>query len=157
MQYTYFNFIILNFFKSEAFLKLGQFRPHVRLCFNSKDFLDTKKYPKAKFVGKIIDLTSVNFNKNGTYNATATGDLTIKNVTKTITEKGTILVENGNSTAVENVHHYPSHVRIIHEPYRGAYQARNTGVRWRSSAQITGIPVRGCASCTPLACAYIAQ
>lgn len=66
--------------------------------FNSSDFLDTKKFPKAKFTGKISNLNEVNFSKDGTYDANATGELTIKEVTKTVNAKGTITVLNGKVT-----------------------------------------------------------
>jgi polyisoprenoid-binding protein YceI len=61
--------------------------------FNSSDFLDTKKEPKAKLVGKITNLSQVNFKKDGTYNAEVSGELTIKGITKTITEKAIIIVK----------------------------------------------------------------
>lgn len=66
--------------------------------FNSSDFLDTKKYPKAKFTGKISNLSEINFSKDGTYQANATGELTIKEVTKPVTATGTITVLNGKVT-----------------------------------------------------------
>lgn len=61
--------------------------------FNSSDFLDTKKEPKSKLVGKITNLSQVNFKKDGTYNAEVSGELTIKGTTKTISEKVTIIVK----------------------------------------------------------------
>ena len=69
--------------------------------FNSSDFLDTKKEPKAKLVGKIMNLSQVNFKKDGTYNATISGDLTIKGVTKSISEKATIIVK-GTSVSLKS-------------------------------------------------------
>ncbi len=66
--------------------------------FNSKDFLDTKKYPKAKYIGKISNLSDINFAKDGTYKANATGELTIKDVTKPVTATGSITVLNGKIT-----------------------------------------------------------
>lgn len=66
--------------------------------FNSSDFLDTKKEPKAKLVGKITNLSQVNFKKDGTYNADVSGELTIKGVTKSITEKATIIVKGSTIT-----------------------------------------------------------
>lgn len=66
--------------------------------FNSADFLDTKQFPKSKFVGKITNLPSINFSKDGTYPATARGELTLKDVTKTINETGTIKVEGTKLT-----------------------------------------------------------
>ena len=69
--------------------------------FNSKNFLDTKKHPKAKFVGKITNLNNINFDKDGTYNASISGELVIKDVAKQHSEKGTITV-NGNSIKVNS-------------------------------------------------------
>lgn len=63
--------------------------------FNSEKYLNTKVYPKAKFVGTIQNIKAVNFKKDGTYNVTVTGDMTIKATTKKISEKGTIKVEKG--------------------------------------------------------------
>lgn len=68
--------------------------------FNSANFLDTKKFPKAKFTGKITNLDEVNFTTDGTYAANVTGDMTIKGVTKKLTEKGTVTVK-GNTVSVE--------------------------------------------------------
>ncbi len=64
--------------------------------FNSKSFLHTKKFPKSKFVGKITNLSSINFNKDGVYPATVTGNLTLKDVTKSVTETGTVTVKGGS-------------------------------------------------------------
>lgn len=60
--------------------------------YNGKDFLDTKQFPRAKFVGKITDISKVDFSKAGTYPVEVTGDLTIKDKTNRIKEKGTITV-----------------------------------------------------------------
>jgi len=61
--------------------------------FNGPDFLDTQKEPKAKLVGKITNLAQVDFKKDGTYTANVAGEMTIKGVTKPITEKATITVK----------------------------------------------------------------
>jgi len=63
--------------------------------FNSKKFLDTKANPKAKLVGKITDLSKVNFTKDGSYPVNVTGNLTINGVTNAINEKATISVKSG--------------------------------------------------------------
>jgi len=63
--------------------------------FNSNNFLDTKEYPKSKFKGKITNLDQIDFIKDGSYEAIVEGDMTIKGVTKPISEKGTINVKNG--------------------------------------------------------------
>jgi polyisoprenoid-binding protein YceI len=64
--------------------------------FNGNDFLNTKAFPKAKFVGKISNVLEIDFSKDGVYPASVTGQLTIKDATNPIQVNGTITVENGN-------------------------------------------------------------
>lgn len=61
--------------------------------YNSKKFLDTKKFPKSKLKGEITNLSDVHFNVDGTYNATVEGTLTIHGETKNIKENTTITVK----------------------------------------------------------------
>ena len=63
--------------------------------FNSEKFLDTKTFPKAKFKGKITNLKDIHFDKDGTYSAIVAGDMTIKETTNPVNEKGTITVKAG--------------------------------------------------------------
>jgi polyisoprenoid-binding protein YceI len=66
--------------------------------FNTPDFLDSKQFPKAKFKGKISNLSAVNFKKDGSYSATFTGSLTLHGVTKTVTETGKIKISGSKIT-----------------------------------------------------------
>jgi len=66
--------------------------------FNSKKFLHTKANPKAKLVGKITNLSAIDFTKDGSYAADIKGDLTINGVTNPINEKATIDITNGKMT-----------------------------------------------------------
>jgi len=66
--------------------------------FNGKDFLDTKQYPKSKFKGTITNLSEIDFKKDGTYSAKVKGELTIKGVTKSVNETGTIKVAGDKIT-----------------------------------------------------------
>ncbi|MCF6169077.1 YceI family protein [Lutibacter sp.] len=68
--------------------------------YNSSKFLDTKKFPKSKFKGKITNITDINFDKDGTYNATVKGEMTLHGVTKAITETAVITIK-GNKVIVE--------------------------------------------------------
>ena len=63
--------------------------------FNSGKFLDTKEFPKAKLKAKITNLTEINFAKDGVYMAKVEGTLTIKGVTKPVSESGTVTVKEG--------------------------------------------------------------
>ena len=66
--------------------------------FNNSNFMDSKKYPRLTLKGKITNLSAINFSKNGKYETTVAGDLTIKGVTKPVTEKATVEVNNGKLT-----------------------------------------------------------
>jgi len=68
--------------------------------YNSAKFLDTKTFPKAKFKGKIINLSDIDFSKDGTYNANVSGELAIHGVAKPVTETGTITI-NGSKALIE--------------------------------------------------------
>jgi len=68
--------------------------------FNGKDFLNTKAFPKAKFQGKITDLSAIHFNQDGSYTAAVAGDLTLKDVTNPVSANGTITVK-GSTVTVE--------------------------------------------------------
>src|SRR5665647_1165402 len=67
----------------------------------NENYMESDKFPKATFKGKITNLQSVNFAKHGTYDVTVEGDLTIRDATNKINAKGTIEVNasgiNANS------------------------------------------------------------
>lgn len=64
--------------------------------YNSKKFLDTKKFPKSKLKGKITNLSDVHFDTDGIYDTTVEGSLTIHGQTKNIQEKATITVKGSS-------------------------------------------------------------
>ncbi len=55
-----------------------------------KKYLEMDKYPKASFKGKIKG--EIDYDKPGSYKATATGKLKIHGIEKDVTEKGTVTV-----------------------------------------------------------------
>ena len=61
----------------------------------NENYLESNKYPKAIFKGKINDLTKVNFSADGNYLVEVSGDLTMHGVTNKITASGTITVKSG--------------------------------------------------------------
>lgn len=67
--------------------------------FNGATYMNSAKYPKASFTGKVTDLSKVDFTKDGSYNVTVSGNLTIKDVTKPVSAAGTITVKDGKITA----------------------------------------------------------
>jgi len=65
-----------------------------------KKYLETEKYPKAGFKGKIQG--KVDYDKPGAYKVTATGKLKIHGVEKNITEKGTVTVVEGGGVKLQS-------------------------------------------------------
>ena len=63
--------------------------------YNSKKFLNTKKFPKGKFKGTITNLSDIDFSKDGSYEAMVSGTLTIHGVSKEIAEKFDLVVKDG--------------------------------------------------------------
>ena len=65
----------------------------------NENYMESAKYPKATFKGKIEDQAKVNFAQDGTYNAVLTGDLTVHGVTKPVKLPVTFQVKAGKITA----------------------------------------------------------
>ncbi|MCX6260643.1 MAG: YceI family protein [Bacteroidia bacterium] len=65
----------------------------------NENYLESEKFPKSTFKGKITNLTAVDFNKKGHYDVTVEGDLTIHDVTKKVTVKVGVDVISGGIDA----------------------------------------------------------
>jgi polyisoprenoid-binding protein YceI len=78
----------------------------------NENYMESEKYPKSTFKGTITNLSSVNFSKNGTYEATVEGDLTIHNVTNKVIIKGTIEVVTGGINASSKFSVVPEDYKI---------------------------------------------
>ncbi len=64
----------------------------------NENYMESDKFPKTTFKGKIDNLAAVNFTKDGTYNSKVTGDLTMHGVTKKVTVDGIFKVAQGKVT-----------------------------------------------------------
>lgn len=64
----------------------------------NENYMESDKYPKAEYKGKITDISKVNFAKDGTYNVSTAGKMTIHGVTKDVTIPGTITVKGSEAT-----------------------------------------------------------
>jgi polyisoprenoid-binding protein YceI len=78
----------------------------------NENYMESDKIPKSSFKGKITDLSSVDFKKNGMYEVTVEGDLTIHNVTNKISTKGTIEVVSGGINANSKFNIVPEDYKI---------------------------------------------
>jgi polyisoprenoid-binding protein YceI len=61
----------------------------------NENYVESDTYPNASFVGKITNYSSLDITKSGSVSVTVSGTLTIKGVSKEITETGTIEISNG--------------------------------------------------------------
>lgn len=59
----------------------------------NENYMESVRIPKSTFQGRITNLHSVDFRKDGTYPASVEGDLTIHGVKQHITSSGTITVK----------------------------------------------------------------
>jgi hypothetical protein len=65
----------------------------------NENYMESSKFPKSTFIGKITNPTAVNYTKDGEYSVQVEGDLTMHGVTKKITEKASIIVNKGKISA----------------------------------------------------------
>jgi hypothetical protein len=78
----------------------------------NENYMDSEKFPKSVFRGKITNISTIDFSKNGTYNVTVDGDLTIHNVTNKISTKGTIEILTGGINASSKFNIVPEDYKI---------------------------------------------
>lgn len=64
----------------------------------NENYVESDKYPKSTFDGKVNNISSINFSKDGTYEADISGNLTIHGVTKPVNTKGKFIVNGGKVT-----------------------------------------------------------
>lgn len=65
----------------------------------NENYVESTKYPKSTFKGKITNLSTVSFAKDGAYPVNVEGDMTLHGVTKKITTSGTITIKGGKVAA----------------------------------------------------------
>ena len=61
----------------------------------NENYVESDKFPDAKFVGKVANIKDINLTKDGVYDANVEGKLTMHGVTKEVSEKGTLEVKQG--------------------------------------------------------------
>ncbi|HRI59629.1 MAG TPA: YceI family protein [Saprospiraceae bacterium] len=68
----------------------------------NENYLESTKYPKATFTGKLDNPGSVDTGKDGTYKVNASGTLTMHGVSKTVAAPVTFTVKGGKVSAAVN-------------------------------------------------------
>ena len=61
----------------------------------NENYMESEKYPKASFKGKIVNIKDVDLKKDGEYKITIKGDLTLHGVTNPVEVLGTMTVKGG--------------------------------------------------------------
>lgn len=61
----------------------------------NENYVESEKYPKATFKGKINDISKVNFDQDGTYPIAVSGVMNLHGISKEINVKGVITIEKG--------------------------------------------------------------
>lgn len=64
----------------------------------NENYMESDKYPKAEYKGKISNPAAVNFSKDGSYNVKTSGKLMMHGVTKDVSAPGTVTVKSGVAT-----------------------------------------------------------
>jgi polyisoprenoid-binding protein YceI len=77
----------------------------------NENYIESSKYPKSTFKGKIENISQVDFSKDGKYMVTVSGQLTIHGVTKDVSTPGVIEIANGEVNA-------SSEFKILIEDYK---------------------------------------
>jgi len=76
--------------------------PKMQEHFNGANWMNSDQFPKFTFTGKVEKVNKIKFTKDGTYNVKATGNLTVKGISKPAKVTGTITVANGKITVATN-------------------------------------------------------
>jgi polyisoprenoid-binding protein YceI len=65
----------------------------------NENYIESNKYPKATFKGKITNIQDLDVTKNGKYTLDVAGEITLHGVTKEINVKADAVIENGTVKA----------------------------------------------------------
>lgn len=71
----------------------------------NENYVESHKFPKAEFKGKIKDTEQIDFTKDGTHSVKVKGDLTLHGQTKEVETTGKLQIAGGkiNASAIFNV------------------------------------------------------
>ena len=78
----------------------------------NENYLESEKFPRSTFKGKITNLAAVDFTKPGKYDVTVEGDLNIHDVTNKVSVKGNIEVVPGGINANSKFNIVPEDYKI---------------------------------------------
>jgi hypothetical protein len=79
--------------------------------FNEK-YMESGRYPKTDFVGKILNFADIDFHKPGTYSIMVEGNLTIHNITRWVSHPAILTVTENELIAKSQFTVKPSAFRV---------------------------------------------
>ena len=79
-----------------ALLRGFQFEKALMQEHFNENYVESDKYPKAIFKGKIINIQNVNLQKDGKHTVTLEGQLTMHGKTKSMSTPATLTIKEGN-------------------------------------------------------------
>jgi len=65
----------------------------------NENYMHSDDFPNSTFLGKVTNLNDLDFTADAKYEVNVEGELTIKGVTKKVSEKGTLTVKDGKILA----------------------------------------------------------
>lgn len=65
----------------------------------NENYVESAKFPKVKFKGKVLDIATIDFTKNGTYKRMVEGVMEMHGKSVTIKKEGTAVVKDGKIKA----------------------------------------------------------
>jgi hypothetical protein len=80
---------------ANVLIKAFEFEKNLMQQHFNETYLESDKFPKASFKGKLINVQNIDFKSNWTKNIEFEGDITIHGVTRKINSSATIVCENG--------------------------------------------------------------
>ena len=79
----------------------------------NENYMESTKFPKASFKGKITGMPVINTSSNGSFNVQTEGELTIHGVTQKITAPAKLTVNGGKITGVSSFKIVLSDYKIV--------------------------------------------
>lgn len=76
-------------------MKAFEFKKALMQQHFNENYVESDKFPKAQFKGKIVDVSKVDLKKDGEYPVQIAGELTIRGITKPLQTNATLVVKNG--------------------------------------------------------------
>lgn len=80
-------------------MKAFEFEKALMMEHFNENYVESNKYPKSVFKGTILNPSSVQWGKDGTYSVTVKGTMELHGVTKELEAPGTIVIKDGKLNA----------------------------------------------------------